>query len=153
MNNHKTGLIGRLPTDGGDGLDAIIAQMEREPLRPRVALVVFDAPRRREDSEKGTTTIFARIRRIEPVSDPKDLTALHEMLIKVSDERIGRDQLPITLASDMEQAFDIEWKEGKYTLAEPEPGADKENAPGPEVPGVAAPDFAEAPTVPGDETT
>lgn len=119
MTEIKTAVAGKLPTDGGNGLEAIALELAKDPLRKRVAIVLYDAPSKTEDAEKGTTTVKVRIRRFEPVRDKADRDILHEVMVRADTARLG-DEAAITLAGDLEDVFGendgVAWKDGEYSL-------------------------------------
>lgn len=118
MSEVKAAVAGKLPTDGGNGLEVIALEMAKDPLRKRVAVVLFDAPTKTTDAEQNIDTVKVRIRRIEVVRDRDDLNLVHEMLVRLSEARGAEES--ITMTGDMENIFgedaEVEWANGQYTL-------------------------------------
>lgn len=119
MTEYRTAVAGKLPTDGGNGLEAIALELAKDPLRKRVAIVLYDAPTKQEDAEKGTTTVKVRVRRFEPVRDKSDRDILHEVLLRADTARLG-DEAAITLTQDVDDVFGendgVAWKDGQYSI-------------------------------------
>lgn len=89
-------ITSKLPDGTANGLDNVTSQLV-DPRRPVVvAVVMLDAVEVRRNLDAGRTTCMARLKAIEPMRNPRDLAAAHQLYRKAYLERTGEgeDELP-----------------------------------------------------------
>jgi hypothetical protein len=122
----RAALVGRLPVGDANGLNAVAAELAKDPTRLRVGVILFDVEDVDEKIRKGYTAARVSIRRIEVVRDPADAGALQRILMREFERRTGATVLPIELEEEVEAAFaDLD----PATVAEER--AEREQAEGP----------------------
>lgn len=100
MTEYDAALAGRLPKDGNtNGLSGYAETLAEQPTKIRAAVILFDVDKIVEDVPSGTHKVTARIRRIEMIQRPLDVTAVQDALVRALEERTGQKGLPIELAS------------------------------------------------------
>ena len=105
MTDIRAGLLGKLPTGDGNGLQAIAAEAIKDPKRIRVGIILYDCLDADENFDKGTTTARLRIRRVEDIRTPEHASALQRILMREFETRTGHTTLPMELEEAVEAAF------------------------------------------------
>lgn len=100
-----TKLASSLPGGDGNGLVAIARELIDSPHKVHVVIALVDCKRITVDNDSGETVPTARIRRIEPLSDPEDKALSQKMLRRALERRTGQTVLPFDLEEDLRTAF------------------------------------------------
>ncbi|TFD83958.1 hypothetical protein [Cryobacterium fucosi] len=92
-----TKLRAKLPEGDANGLKGEVwrKRLVEQPLRPRVAIVIFDAPTGAVDHETGMEIPSVRVLAVEPVLDPITEQMLVSLLTDMSSARTGAATLDI----------------------------------------------------------
>jgi hypothetical protein len=111
-----------LPKGEANAFAAMAADLLKEPLRKRAALIIFDLKRGTEDFDQHDTVATVRIRRVELLL-PADLKNAELMLRRAqSDRTVGGEQLEFEFEAEIEEAFEA--------MRDPESAVDPEEGPG-----------------------
>ena len=98
-------LSGHLPAGDGNGLQAIVSALARDPKGLHVAITILDAKKIVTDADSGDVIPVVRIRRIEVVTDPEDMRVAERLMRRALDRRTGREALPYDLEAEIAAAF------------------------------------------------
>jgi len=99
-------LAGSLPKGSANGLDAITADMLRDPSRVHVAVVLLDCSKITRKTDEGDEVPTVRVRRIEALTDDADQRVARRLLEREWERRTGGQTLPFELEQDVQAAFD-----------------------------------------------
>lgn len=116
-----TKLKAKLPDGDANGLkgDSWRKKLIEEPLRPRVAIVIFDAPTGSFDRETNIQVPAVRLQAFEPFTDEFEERRLIKLLqneqakrtgatpLDIPDEQAPRDLGPLALAAPARFSFEI----------------------------------------------
>lgn len=102
----SAGLAAKLPAGEANGLTAIAQKLADFPKRVRVGVILFNVPNANVDYEKNTTTVKARIKRIEVIDDPEDSAIIQQVLMRQYERRTGNSTLPFEMAGVEKNAFE-----------------------------------------------
>ncbi len=106
MSDIRVGLVGRLPEGDANGLSAIASELDKDPSRIRVGVVLFDVEERQDKVRAGKNVVRVSIRRIENIRDAQDGATMQRILARAFERRTGQTVLPLELESDIEAAFE-----------------------------------------------
>lgn len=95
-----------LPKGEANAFAALAADLLKDPLRKRAAVIIFDLKRGTEDYDQADTVVTVRIRRVELLL-PADLNAAELMLRRAqADRTVGGEQLEFEFEKEIEEAFE-----------------------------------------------
>ena len=97
-------LAAGLPKGEANGLAALARDLIDNPSQVHVAVVLLDCKKITTDIDTGDIEPVARIRRIEPISDDKEIVA--KIMRRALESRTGKTVLPFDLEEDMRAAFE-----------------------------------------------
>lgn len=87
-------LGGRLPDGDANGLVAIAGDLIDEPKAMRHAIILIDTVKITSKVDERSRIATARIRHIEPITEPGDMVAVDQLLRRAMRRRTGSEALP-----------------------------------------------------------
>ena len=96
---------GKLPAGDGNGLEAVISDLIRDPKKMHVCICLVDGRKVTIDADTGDTVPTARLRRIEVIADSEDMRLAENLMRRALDRRTGREALPYDLEEEIRGAF------------------------------------------------
>lgn len=107
-----TKLASGLPKGDGNGLDQLARNLIDAPHDVHVIIALVDCKKITTDNDDGTIEPFARIRRVEVITD-EDKARAAVMLRRALEKRTGSTVLPFDLEEDVKSAFGGELDDGE----------------------------------------
>jgi hypothetical protein len=104
-------LASTLPNNKANGLDAITADLIRNPERFKVVMAIVDCKSLTTDVDTGEVVPTARIRRIEAVLR-SDMGSARLLMERATEARTGQVALPMEFAEEMRAAFEKSFSDG-----------------------------------------
>lgn len=101
-----TTISGSLPGGDGNGLNNIAIDLIETPHKLHVAICILDCQKITTNTDNGTVTPTARIRRIEVISETDDMKVAEGLMRRALDQRTGREALPYDLEQELRGVFD-----------------------------------------------
>ena len=98
-------LNAKLPDDDGNGLTGIANELVNTPRKTHVVVMTVDSGSIEVDTDTGAKTAKARIRRVEVISDRRDIDIIRQILVRRFEQRTGKAVLPIMLDWDLRVAL------------------------------------------------
>lgn len=98
-------LASSTPDGENNGLLALHGELVDAPNDMHVVVALVDCKRTTIDNDSGEVVPTARVRRIEPISDPDDGKRLIRLLRRAYETRTGKAVLPLGLEDDLRAVF------------------------------------------------
>jgi len=99
-------LAGNLPSGDGNGLQAIVPSLIREPKQLHVCIALVDCVKITTNADSGDVVPTVRVRRMEVIGDAEDMKVAERLMRRALDQRTGREALPYDLEDEIRAAFD-----------------------------------------------
>lgn len=86
-------LIAKLPSDTVNALPSIAQKLVDDPSEQFLCVVVLDTAQALQDTDTGMVVPYVRIRKVEVILSPSDVTTAQLLLKRANEDRLGKTPL------------------------------------------------------------